>query len=440
MSVEESKLNHRVKRQSIKENFQYIKKGKKEAMAEWANNFNLQIFEQIQEIYKKKTKLNLIIVPEVLCKIYDELKEKGIQLIAFLAQGGQGMVFEAKKKDEIIIVKCIQIVNLEKTEEEVQILEKLKGIPNTCQLIDSFNSNKKNFNFQIFKKYSCDLKNIMECAFEKKKSFLLNQIIYISLQISQAIANLPNMFHSDLKPSNIFYDDVSKSFDLSDFGATKEFKDGKSFTNNVGLFLYQQIISDNLYPQLKFKALDLKYRAPEMQEENLNLTKKYDIFSLGLVILEMTLGRFIDNLESNQIRKGNLDQYLSYDQAHVELNQILKLMLKVEQTERIAPQELVKKLNELKEIVEIKFINSVLNVINDQRLQSMIQDFKQYFQEYSFEFKENKTKLNLQEIGVQVQLNIKQFEDCISQKNGWLILNLNESQMPNLVIKIQIKK
>ncbi|KAL4502712.1 hypothetical protein ABPG73_014469 [Tetrahymena malaccensis] len=379
-------------------------------MSEYIKTPALQAFEQIYETYQKNTNQNLKFQPVILCQIYDELNEKGIQLTEFLAQGGFGMVFEAKINDNVVVVKCIEIQDLNRIEEEVQILKKIKGTPNTCQLLDAFNSDKNTFNFQIFKKYSCDLKNIMECTFENKKPFLLNEIIHIALQVSQAIANLPNMFHSDLKPSNIFYDDLSKSFDLSDFGATKEFKEGSSFTIN-------------------YKAHDEKYRAPELTDGNLALSKKYDVFSLGLVILEMTKGRFIDSKEAYWIRNGCLYEYLSYEKRYTELNEVIKQMLHVNQNERIEPQELVNKLNELKETIEIKFINSVQFVINEQISQSMIKDFKKHFQEFCFDFKEKKTKLEIQQISVQEKFNFRQFENCVSLKSGWLILNLRQKNI-----------
>ncbi|KAL4513170.1 hypothetical protein ABPG72_017855 [Tetrahymena utriculariae] len=221
-------------KQLFYQDFQRIQeqiKPKKSSEQEQATVFEapIEIFEQIKQQFEGKDNL---FPPKILCSIYDELQEKKIYLTSFLAQGGQGMIFEAKMNNQVVIVKCLQVKNEAQIIEEMNILEQIKHIPNVCEIIKGIKSFCGSRYYQIFKKYSCDLSSVMQFLFEQKKTLSLNSIVGIALLVSQVILSLPNMFHSDLKPKNILYDKLSQNFVLSDFGAAKQFKEG-SFTKNV---------------------------------------------------------------------------------------------------------------------------------------------------------------------------------------------------------------
>ncbi|KAL4495995.1 hypothetical protein ABPG73_011063 [Tetrahymena malaccensis] len=359
----------------------------------------IEIFDQIKKQFQGN---DLIFPPKILCFIYDELQEKNIYLTSFLAQGGQGMVFEAKMDSQDVIVKCLQLKNEEQIMQEMSILEQIKHIPNTCQIIKGIKSPCESRYYQIFKKYSCDLSNVMQYLFDKKKTLSLNSIVGITLLVSQTILSLPNMFHSDLKPKNILYDKFSQSFVLSDFGTAKKFKNGL-FTKN-------------------FVGADQKYRAPEFTQEDLILSKKYDVFCLGLIVLEMTMGRFLTEQESFQIRKGNFETFLSKNPLFTDLNKIIKSMLIVDQDLRINSEQLIEQLNELKLSLENQFCNFVLGKVEENSC--IINKFKQSFFRFQFDFEIKENRMDSQQFDGISKLN--QIKDCLS-KRYVQILDLNLS-------------
>ncbi|KAL4509020.1 hypothetical protein ABPG73_006406 [Tetrahymena malaccensis] len=349
----------------------------------------MEIFDQIKKQFEGK---NLMFPPKILCFIYDELQEQNIYLTSFLAQGGQGMVFEAKMGNQDVIVKCLKLENEEQVMQEMSILEQIKHIPNICQMIKGIKSPCESRYYQIFKKYSCDLSNVMQYLFDKKKTLSLNSIVGIALLVSQAILSLPNMFHSDLKPKNILYDKFSQSFVLSDFGAAKKFKEG-SFTKS-------------------FVAADQKYRAPEFTQDDLILRKKYDVFCLGLIVLEMTMGRFLTDQESLQIRKGNLETFLSKNPLFTDLNQIIKQMLVVDQELRINSEQLIQQLNELKLSLQNQFCHFVLGKVEENSC--IINKFKQSFFRFQFDFEIKENRMDSYDFAGKSQLN--QIKDCLSKR------------------------
>ncbi|KAL4496375.1 hypothetical protein ABPG73_007825 [Tetrahymena malaccensis] len=369
----------------------------------------IEIFEKIKKQLEGK---NLIFQPKILSSIYDELQEKNIYLTSFLAQGGQGMIFEAKMNNQVVIIKCIQILNEAQIKEEMNIMEQIKHIPNICEIIEGMQSPCGSRYYQIFKKYSCDLSNVMQCLFDQKKTLPLNSIVGIALLVSQVILRLPNMVHSDLKPKNILYDKLQKNFVLSDFGAAKKITEGSFTKNQIGA--------------------DYKYRDPELTLDELILRKKYDIFCLGLIVLEMTLGRFLTCLEAIEIRKGNLEGLLSKKPLYNELNNIIKQMLVVNQDLRISTEKLVQLLNELKQSIENQFCNSVLanieETISPYTINQLKYSYQQSFLIFEFDFKLEENRMDSYEFVGKNQLN--QIKDCLSKRYVQILdLDFEDNQL-----------
>ncbi|KAL4509686.1 hypothetical protein ABPG73_022902 [Tetrahymena malaccensis] len=199
-------------------------------------------FIELQKTYQEKDE-HLLFEPVVLNLIYNELQKQEIYLSSFISQGNYGMVFGAKYKNEYVAVKCVKNPNQKDIKEETDILLKLKDTPFVCQLVKDFYSSDKSKYFQVTKKYSSNLFEIMKQFFEKKKSFELNSIVGFAIQMATVLEKLQSckMIHSDIKPQNILYDEYTKSFSLCDFGVSKTFKNQEaSITSQV--FIPFQII------------------------------------------------------------------------------------------------------------------------------------------------------------------------------------------------------
>ncbi|KAL4513161.1 hypothetical protein ABPG72_017846 [Tetrahymena utriculariae] len=179
-----------------------------------------------------------------------------------------------------------------------------------------------------------------------------------------------------------------------DFGAAKQFKVG-SFTKN-------------------YKGGDQKYRAPEFTEDDLILRKKYDVFCLGLIILEMTMGRFLTKQEALQIRKGNLEAFISKKPLYTDLNNIIKSMLIIDQNQRINCEQLVQQLNQHKLNLENQFQNAVLGKVEDNGCTRMIQKFKYSFVRFQFDFEIKENRMDSYDFKTIDKFN--QIKDCLSKR------------------------
>ncbi|KAL4465275.1 hypothetical protein ABPG74_001989 [Tetrahymena malaccensis] len=241
-----------------------------------------EIFQNLFEAYKKKHDKNMMFDPDVLALIYDELQKKGIYLTSFISEGGFGSVFEALYQQEIVAVKCVGKIDFKKIKEEEKILKLLKGTPYVFKSIKEFLNKNQSRYYQISKRYSCSLKDIMKDFFNQKKTLPLNQIIGFAIQMSTVFENLQQnkSMHSDVKPENILYDSQDKSFHLCDFGESKSFEE-KSKTYNL-------------------KGFTRKYAAPEILEDGNSYNIKYDIYSLGIILLELTRGDFLEDKDQSK--------------------------------------------------------------------------------------------------------------------------------------------
>ena len=112
---------------------------------------------------------------------------------------------------------------------------------------------------------------------EFKNNILLFQQLCLDIASALHFIEGKNLFHLDIKPSNILYDEVKKIFLISDFG-TASFYFDKQGTKSFTLKGYTPI-----------------YTSPEVLNYLLGGIKIYypgkcDIFSLGVSLLQSYLG------------------------------------------------------------------------------------------------------------------------------------------------------
>jgi translation initiation factor 2-alpha kinase 4 len=105
-----------------------------------------------------------------------------------------------------------------------------------------------------------------------------------------------NLIHRDLKPANIFLD-RRNNIKLGDFGLARSFKKKRALNNKSIL------IEDNKNIELSQNIGTPFYMAPEQSNSN-NYDSRVDIYSLGLVLLELILPPFKTKMEKIKVRLG----------------------------------------------------------------------------------------------------------------------------------------
>ncbi|EAR81688.2 kinase domain protein, partial (macronuclear) [Tetrahymena thermophila SB210] len=352
-------------------------------------------FLKIFEDYQKKHKENMIFDTDELTSIYNELQKKKIYLTSYISQGGNGCVFEAKYNEEIVAVKCSN-PKFEKIKEEEKIMKLLKDTPYVFKSIEEFLNEKKTKYYQISKKYSCNLKDIMQSFFAEKKILPLNQIVGFAIQMSTVFEKIQqnNLIHSDIKPENILYDSQEKCFNLCDYGESKSFKD-VSKTYNL-------------------KGFTRKYAAPEITEDNSFFNIKYDIYGLGIILLELTLGKFLEDGDCAFIRNGKLPNYISKNALYQDINQIIIKMLEKTPQNRIDSFGLTKQLNELRLKLENQFIYAVKDKLDFTESNLMISKFRQSFLKFNYTSKQNEVRLDKYDF--EGYSNLSKIQECIAKR------------------------
>ncbi|EAR82067.2 kinase domain protein (macronuclear) [Tetrahymena thermophila SB210] len=352
-------------------------------------------FQRIFEDYQKKHKVTMIFDQDELTSIYNELQKKKIYLTSYISQGGNGCVFEAKYNEEIVAVKCSK-PKFEKIQEEEKIMKLLKDTPYVFKSIEEFLNKKKSKYYQISKKYSCNLREIMQSFFDKKKPLPLNQIVGFAIQMSTVFEKIQqnNLIHSDIKPENILYDSQEKCFNLCDFGDSKSFKDGSKTYD--------------------LKGFTRKYAAPELTDDNGFFNIKYDIYGLGIILLELTLGKFLEDKDCTFIRNGQLPNYICKNALFQDINQIIVQMLEVMPQNRIDSFELTKQLNKLRIKLESEFIFAVKDKLDLTESNLMISKFRQSFLKFNYTCKQNEVRLD--KYAFKGYSNLSKIQECIEKR------------------------
>ncbi|EAR94310.2 kinase domain protein (macronuclear) [Tetrahymena thermophila SB210] len=359
-------------------------------------------FEEIFEEYLQKHKKSMIFDSDELISIYNELQKEKIYLTSYISQGGFGCIFEAKHNEEIVAIKCSK-TNFQKIEEEEKILNLLKDTPYVFKFIKGFTNQKKSRYYQISKRYSCNLKEIMKSFFDQRKTLPLNQIIGFAIQMSTVFEKIEQnkLLHSDIKPENILYDSQEKCFYLSDYGESKQFQNGSKTYD--------------------LKGYTPKYAAPEITDiQNGIFNIKYDIYGLGVILLELTLGKFLEDSDCSFIRNGSLPKYISKNALYQDINQIIVKMLEKMPSNRIGSFELTKKLNELRLKLENQFICAVQDKLDFTESNMMISKFRQSFLKFNYTCKQSEVRLD--KYNFESYRNLSKIQECIAKR---LVHDLN---------------
>ncbi|KAL4484754.1 hypothetical protein ABPG74_019931 [Tetrahymena malaccensis] len=183
-------------------------------------------------------------------------------------------------------------------------------------------------------------------------------------------------------------------FDSGDFGESKQFKEGTRTH--------------------KLKGCTKNYAAPEYLDENGSYNIKFDIFSLGIILLELTRGQFLESKDCAFIRDGGLQNYMSKNSLYNDLNNIIGQMLQTKSENRINSFELTNQLNKLRIQLENQFISLVQDKMDFSESRQMIYKFKQSFLQFNYTCKQNEVRID--KYSFKGYSNLSKIKDCIAKR------------------------
>jgi len=255
---------------------------------------------------------------------------QNFELISKLGEGSYSTVYKVRRKADLKMyaLKKVKLKNLSEKEKqnalnEIRILASIKS-DHVISYKEAFIEKKEQIlNLVMEFANKGDLFQKITYYKQMQKSFEEVEIWNIFIQILQGLKCLHDLkiLHRDLKSANIFLfnNNLAK---IGDLNVSKVAKSGIGHTQTGTPY----------------------YASPEVWNDE-SYTSKSDIWSLGCVIYEMITLRPPFKAESmeglyHKIMKGKYQKIP--DKYSQDLNELLKLMLKVNQNERPSCDELLK--------------------------------------------------------------------------------------------------
>ncbi|EAR82074.3 kinase domain protein (macronuclear) [Tetrahymena thermophila SB210] len=218
-------------------------------------------------------------------------------------------------------------------------------------------------------------------------------------KIMKFLKDTPYVFKSIeefLNEKKTKYYQISKKYQC-DYGESKLFKEGSKTYN--------------------LKGFTRKYAAPEITDDNGFFKIQYDIYGLGIILLELTLGKFLEDGDCTFIRKGKLPNYLSKNALYQDINQIIIKMLEILPNNRIDSLGLTKQLNEVRLKLESQFIYAVKDKLDFTESNLMISKFRQSFLKFNYTSKQNEVRLDEYKFrGYSNLSKFEEFKECIAKR------------------------
>ncbi|KAG5899828.1 hypothetical protein JTB14_012299 [Gonioctena quinquepunctata] len=227
----------------------------------------------------------------------DEHIMKRFDIQKRLGKGAYGIVWKAidRKTKEVVAVKKIfdafrNQTDAQRTFREIMFLQSFKNHPNIVKLHSIHRAANNRDIYLGFEYMETDLHNVI------KRGNILKDIHkrYVMYQLLKAMKYIHsgNVIHRDLKPSNVLLDSLCRC-KIADFGLARSLSQGLEGT--IG----------DCDPTLTDYVATRWYRAPEILIANRRYTKGIDLWSLGCILAEMTVGKpiFPGSSTVNQVEK-----------------------------------------------------------------------------------------------------------------------------------------
>ncbi|CAG9860555.1 unnamed protein product [Phyllotreta striolata] len=254
----------------------------------------------------------------------DEHIMKRFDIQKRLGKGAYGIVWKAidRKTREVVAVKKIfdafrNQTDAQRTFREIMFLQSFKNHPNIVRLHSIHRAANNRDIYLGFEYMETDLHNVI-----KKKNILKDiHHRYVIYQLLKAIKYIHsgNVIHRDMKPSNVLLDSLCRC-KIADFGLARSLSMGTDGAISEG------------DPTLTDYVATRWYRAPEILIANRRYTKGIDLWSLGCILAEMTLGKpiFPGTSTVNQVEKimSTIPTPTSEDIAQVCVSGIGSSMIK----------------------------------------------------------------------------------------------------------------
>jgi serine/threonine protein kinase len=197
-------------------------------------------------------------------------------IVARIGEGGAGVVYKVKDSDgQEFALKTIDPTKSTKDKRkrfknEIWFCQKMKH-PRIVPVVDT-GATREGYSFYVMPLYPSNLEEALT------RGLLLDDMLNIFGQILDGVevAHLSSVVHRDLKPANIVGDADKKSFVVADFG--------------IASFEEEDIITAVETKQAD-RLANFQYAAPEQRERGLQVTKKADVYALGLILNRMFTGR-----------------------------------------------------------------------------------------------------------------------------------------------------
>ncbi|KAL4505341.1 hypothetical protein ABPG72_002403 [Tetrahymena utriculariae] len=375
----------------------------------------------------KEFKLNYEIVLEYI----NYLASLKCQCLDIIGKGSFGFVIKAIYQNNLVAIKIIEVKNEQnanKLKLEQQLLEKFqdsKYILNLRKTLDAKLSSPLLFIFTDL--CQGELTDLINKNIPKK------QIISIIIQLLIGLEELKSLkiLHVDIKPQNILYNYENGNYliKIADFGQAKQLQD-KGFTISLS------------------RCGTPKYTSQEVLDQDAQISYKSDIYSLGIVFIELIFGRLFDFQEEiRPLRQGKLNilserpkvQNRSFDQTDDFLiEKIIKNMIQKNQNERKDSDELLFLIFK-QHLTDLKYYQICLNQnLKKQQQKGFFIDMYptqqnkvfvveiQYWQEGGYEVDASQKINNIKQIYPFIQY---QLTPVFNEKTFKIILsNVNDSQ------------